>query len=36
MTDIITNTLGTAIGAMLFQWKITEAVFSRLGIPIEH
>jgi glycopeptide antibiotics resistance protein len=36
MTDVITNTLGTAIGAMVFQWKITQAIFSRVGIPIEH
>jgi VanZ family protein len=34
MTDLITNTLGTAIGTMLFQWKITQAIFSRIGIPI--
>jgi VanZ family protein len=36
MTDVITNTLGTAIGAMAFPWKITQAIFSRVGIPIEH
>jgi hypothetical protein len=36
MTDVITNTLGTAIGAMVFQWNITQAIFSRVGIPIEH
>jgi VanZ family protein len=35
MTDVITNTLGTAIGAMVFQWKITQAIFSRVGIPFE-
>ena len=36
ITDVITNTLGTAIGAMVFQWKITQAIFSRVGIPIGH
>ena len=36
MTDVITNTLGTAIGAMVFQWKFTQTFFSRVGIPIEH
>jgi len=36
MTDVITNTLGTAIGALVFQWKITQAIFSRVGIAIEH
>jgi glycopeptide antibiotics resistance protein len=35
MTDVITNTLGTTIGAMVFQWKITQTIFSRVGIPIE-
>ena len=35
MTDVITNTLGTAIGAMGFRWKITQAVFLRFGIPTE-
>lgn len=35
MTDVITNTLGTAIGAIVFEWKITQAIFSRVGIPIE-
>ena len=36
MTDVITNTLGTAIGAIVFQWNITQAIFSRVGIPIGH
>jgi VanZ family protein len=35
MTDVITNTVGTAIGAMVFQWKITQTIFSRVGIPIQ-
>jgi hypothetical protein len=35
MTDVITNTLGTAIGAMVFQWKVTQSIFSSLGIPIQ-
>ncbi len=35
MTDVITNTLGTTIGAMVFRWKITQTIFSRVGIPIE-
>jgi VanZ family protein len=36
MTDIITNTTGTAIGAALFHWKITQALFSEFGFPLEH
>jgi len=36
MTDVITNTLGTAIGAIVFQSKITYAIFSAIGIPTEH
>jgi len=32
MTDVITNTLGTAIGTMLFRWKLTQALYSRIGI----
>jgi hypothetical protein len=35
MTDVINNTLGTVIGAMLFRWKITQVIFSWVGIPIE-
>ena len=35
MMDVMTNTLGTAIGAAMFHWKVTQAVFSRVGIPID-
>lgn len=35
MTDLITNTAGTAIGAMIFYWKTTHAMLSRVGIPMD-
>jgi len=35
MTDIITNTTGTAIGAVMYSWKVTQAVLSRAGIPMD-
>ncbi len=35
MTDLITNTAGTAIGAMILRWKITQATLSRIGIPMD-
>ena len=35
LTDVITNTLGTVIGTMVFPWKITQTIFLRVGIPIE-
>lgn len=34
ITDIITNTLGTAMGALAFCWKHTQPIFSRVGIPM--
>lgn len=32
VTDIITNTAGTAIGTMLFRWRPIQALYSRFGI----
>lgn len=35
MTDIITNTTGTAIGAVMYTWKVSQTVLSRVGIPTD-
>jgi VanZ family protein len=32
MTDIITNTLGTAVGAMLYGWRTTRILLDKVGI----
>ena len=32
MTDVITNTLGAAIGTVLFRWRFTQVLYSRIGI----
>jgi hypothetical protein len=29
MTDIITNTLGTAIGVMLYGWSLTQILLTK-------
>jgi VanZ like protein/concanavalin A-like lectin/glucanase superfamily protein len=34
MTDVITNTFGTTIGANLYGRKIAQVLLSRFGIPI--
>jgi hypothetical protein len=31
MTDLITNTLGTAVGVLLFRWKTAQAVLARFS-----
>lgn len=36
MTDVITNTIGTAIGSALFGWKTVHEMLSKIGIPIGH
>ena len=35
MTDVITNTSGTALGAVLYQWKMVHSVLARCGLAIE-
>jgi len=35
MTDLVTNTLGTALGAALAGARITSAAFLRLRLPFE-
>lgn len=32
LTDIITNTLGTALGVMLHRWGVVQTIFARIGI----
>jgi hypothetical protein len=35
MTDVITNTFGTAIGVLLYGWKVTHAILTNVGVPID-
>jgi hypothetical protein len=34
MTDVITNTLGTALGAPLYGWKAVQSVLEMAGFPV--
>jgi hypothetical protein len=36
MTDLITNTLGTVIGVMLFSHRVVQAAFDAAGIRVEN